>query len=237
MASNNTPTKQTHTRAVQVDEGMAEYIAGLPNPTPSEAEILALHRSTMAEKGKAAAAAAAAATTVGRGRTGAGGPRTGAWPSSAGDVASRLASSGFSDLGTDARWSTLEPAMRERLEGAMLRSEDQWRAYRAQYQREKESPQGFKPNAIDRRGQEQNITVEAHELGRSPLFERQGQQQTSATFWARQRDRDNGAASPTRARVRELLASQREHLLAAVEIDHQLQKIWMKQQAGDNDRV
>ncbi|KAK1976131.1 hypothetical protein LZ30DRAFT_826433 [Colletotrichum cereale] len=169
MASNNTPTKQAPCCIVEVDNSVANYIAQLANPTPSEAAILAVHRSNMAAKGNTAAARP--------GEADAGGPNPGAWPLSPGDVASPLASSGFTDLGTDIRWSTLEPAVRDRLEKAMLLSEDQWR---------------WRDNLFQVRHQEKE------------------------------------------ARVKELLASQRKHLLAAVEIDHQLREIWPEQQASSD---
>ncbi|WQF90299.1 hypothetical protein CDEST_15313 [Colletotrichum destructivum] len=114
-------------------------------------------------------------------------------------------------------------------------SKPKWQGFHAQQQQEEqESRQAFNFHQFDHHRQEQN-TAKALLVGYPSLFphsnpqgQPQGQQQTSATFLARQGggNQENGAASPINARVKELLAAQREHLLAAVEIDHQLHEIW-----------
>ncbi|KAK1962508.1 hypothetical protein LY78DRAFT_672524 [Colletotrichum sublineola] len=203
MASyNNKPTGQAPTSTGEVDDRVAEFIAGKSNPTPSEAAILAHHQSRMPVQGKTAAAAAAPDRRT----------RPGAWPSSSVDVASRLASSGFTDFAPDTRWSTLEPAVGDRLERVMQRSKDQWR--RPQYEQQQDH----------------------HHQQQQQKHNQFGPPHAPATFSARQGYQANEAMSPrTHERVKELLASQREHLLAAVEIDHQLREIWLKQQASGGD--
>lgn len=233
MASNNSPAERTTTHIVEVSDEVAEFIAKLPNPTPSEAEVLAFHR---AKKG--------AAATAGPGGVDAGGPRPGAWPSSAaGNVASRLASSGFTDLGSDTRWSTLEPGVRERLERTMLDSQDQWRRpgnpFHVRHQQENEHPRSFHRllhHHEQQQQQQQHVAQHARFAPPPPFPIRprgpHQQEQTPASLRAPQGGQANGAVDPAQERVRELLASQREHLLAAVEIDHQLREIWLQMQAS-----
>ncbi|TQN63869.1 hypothetical protein CSHISOI_11550 [Colletotrichum shisoi] len=122
---------------------------------------------------------------------------------------------------------------------AMQDTKSQWQGFHAQQQQEQEFRQAFNFHQSDRHRQEQN-TAKAPQVGYPSLFppsNPQGQQQTSATFLARQDggNQANSAVSPPiDARVKELLAAQREHPLAAVEIDHQLREIWLKQQASNN---